>query len=322
MLDYSLIVALLAVEREGSFRGAARYLDISPSAVSQQIKLLEERIGAIAVDRDTPIRPTQIGYSLCRHAEQVMALEDKMKSSNSLKFIGDGSSPISVKIVVDADSLATWFLDVMEAEMQRNANWLFDIRCRNHDETQADLLSGKALVAVSNQRKPPQGFSSVYLGIHRYRAVAGPEFMSRYFSDGVTQDSLTKAPTLSGGYDDLQFQWLFEIFKKEISTPTHRIPNSMSFVAATKKNIGWSVNPSELVQEDLDNDQLIELLPNRTLDKKFYWHYCRAISDSVKPITETITRIARKNLVQEEPQIYKVRLAKSTKENKQLGPPN
>ena len=312
MLDYSLIVALKAVEREGSFRGAARFLEISASAVSQQIRLLEERIGAIVVERGNPIRPTQIGYSLCRHADEVLSLEHKIKRENDLIFSGELSQPNSIKIVVDADSLACWFLDVLQQEFFKNPNWLFDIRCRNHEETQSDLLSGKSLVAVTTEKKAPQGFRSIYLGIHRYRAVAGVEFAERYFSEGVNEYSLAKAPTLSGGHDDLQSQWLYKTYKKDISTLTHRIPQSVSFVSATKKNIGWSVNPTEMVQKDIDNGELVELLPESTLDKKIYWQSSRAISDSVQPITDTIIQVARSNLLQEDVPIYKIRLSKPT----------
>ena len=46
MLDYSALSALAAVIREGSFERAAFALHVTPSAVSQRIKLLEERLGA------------------------------------------------------------------------------------------------------------------------------------------------------------------------------------------------------------------------------------------------------------------------------------
>ena len=47
MLDYAGLEALSAVVREGSFERAAHKLHISPSAVSQRIKQLEERVGQV-----------------------------------------------------------------------------------------------------------------------------------------------------------------------------------------------------------------------------------------------------------------------------------
>ncbi|HZF81501.1 MAG TPA: LysR family transcriptional regulator, partial [Rubrivivax sp.] len=51
MLDYSLVAAVAAVVREGSFERAAVMLHVTPSAVSQRVKLLEERLGQLLVVR-------------------------------------------------------------------------------------------------------------------------------------------------------------------------------------------------------------------------------------------------------------------------------
>ena len=52
MLDYSALSALAAVIREGSFERAAQSLHVTPSAVSQRIRLLEERLGCALVVRE------------------------------------------------------------------------------------------------------------------------------------------------------------------------------------------------------------------------------------------------------------------------------
>ena len=54
MLDYAGLEALAAVLREGSFERAARRLHVTPSAVSQRIKQLEERVGQVLVLRGQP----------------------------------------------------------------------------------------------------------------------------------------------------------------------------------------------------------------------------------------------------------------------------
>ena len=74
MLDYAHLEALLAVEREKSFDGAAKSLGVTSSAISQRIKLLEERIGAVTLNRQTPVSTTELGAILCRHAEKVIML--------------------------------------------------------------------------------------------------------------------------------------------------------------------------------------------------------------------------------------------------------
>jgi LysR family transcriptional regulator (chromosome initiation inhibitor) len=63
MLDYAALSALAAVVREGSFERAAQaLLHVTPSAVSQRIRLLEERVGCALVVRGQPCRrPTPAG---------------------------------------------------------------------------------------------------------------------------------------------------------------------------------------------------------------------------------------------------------------------
>jgi hypothetical protein len=56
MLDYAQLAALAAVVGEGSFERAARVLHVTPSAVSQRIRQLEERVGAVLVQRGAPCR--------------------------------------------------------------------------------------------------------------------------------------------------------------------------------------------------------------------------------------------------------------------------
>ncbi len=51
MLETALLATVAAVVREGSFERAARTLHITPSAVSQRIRLAEERVGTVLVVR-------------------------------------------------------------------------------------------------------------------------------------------------------------------------------------------------------------------------------------------------------------------------------
>ena len=81
MLDYSALSALSAVIREGSFERAARALNVTPSAISQRIRLLEERIGCALVVRDQPCRATETGRRLCQHVDRVRLLEQDLEGA-------------------------------------------------------------------------------------------------------------------------------------------------------------------------------------------------------------------------------------------------
>ena len=61
MLDYAHLSALAAVIRTGSFERAAQQLNVTPSAITERIKLLEERPGVGLVVRGQPCTATETG---------------------------------------------------------------------------------------------------------------------------------------------------------------------------------------------------------------------------------------------------------------------
>ena len=69
MLDPAHLAALAAVHRRGSFDLAAAELHVTPSAISQRIKALEEVAGTLLVRRGQPCSATPAGLRLIRHQE-------------------------------------------------------------------------------------------------------------------------------------------------------------------------------------------------------------------------------------------------------------
>lgn len=62
--------ALLACVDEGTFDGASAALRVSPSAISQRIKALEQAVGQVVLVRTSPVRATAVGEVLLRGARQ------------------------------------------------------------------------------------------------------------------------------------------------------------------------------------------------------------------------------------------------------------
>ena len=116
MIDYALLDALAAVVRHGSFDRAASELNVTASAVSQRIKLLEERVGSVLVKRGQPCVATASGALLCRHTERVRLLEaqlaDEMPSMAGSLL---GQSWPTLRVAVNDDSVGTWFVDAVAA---------------------------------------------------------------------------------------------------------------------------------------------------------------------------------------------------------------
>jgi LysR family transcriptional regulator (chromosome initiation inhibitor) len=179
LLDYPSLAALAAVVREGGFERAASVLGVTPSAVSQRVRALEERLGAVLVVRSQPPVPTEAGARLCAHAERVRLLEGELAAVLPAIAGADGRR-LTLRVAVNADSLGSWFLPAA-ARFAERSGALLDLVLDDEGHTAERLRSGEVLAAVTTDPAPVQGCRTVALGALRYAATASPDFVRRHF---------------------------------------------------------------------------------------------------------------------------------------------
>jgi LysR family transcriptional regulator (chromosome initiation inhibitor) len=289
--DPNQLAALAAVVHRGSFEIAAVDLGVTPSAVSQRIKALEDRVGAALVRRGSPCTGTQAGLRLAKHAEDVGLLEAQLNRDLSLD---EAAGPARLRIAVNADSLATWFIDALAGVR----GVLFDLVIDDQDHS-ADWLKGGAVsAAITAQSKAVAGCDAVPLGALRYIATASPDFMERWFAQGVTADQLQSAPCLTfNAKDRLQHIWIEQHFGPKVSPPCHFLPSSHAFVDAARAGLGWGMNPEPMVRRPIRNGRLVPVIPDAALDVELTWQVSRVMASALAPVTDAIRNAARANLI-------------------------
>ena len=293
MLDYAHLSALAAVIRTGSFERAAQHLNVTPSAISQRIKLLEERLGVVLVVRGQPCTATEVGQRLCQHVEQVALLESSLHGS--LPGLQTDSRPVTLRIAVNADSLATWFIPAMA----RTEGYLFDLVLDDQNHSAEWLRRGEVVAAVTAHDTPIQGCDCYPLGALRYIATASPEYCARWFSDGFSELAAARAPCLIFNQKDgLQAEWLRQVLGTSLQPPLHWLPSSQAFVDAALAGIGWGMNPEPLVLHHLRAGRLVALKPDQPLDVPLFWQQSRIVSPVLGNVTRAIVDEARTMLVQ------------------------
>lgn len=295
MLDYSALSALSAVVREGSFERAARALNVTPSAVSQRIRLLEERIGCALVVREQPCRATEVGRRLCQHVDRVRLLEQDLEGDVPA-LAPEGIARVPLPVAVNADSLATWFAPAVAA-FAAKAPVLMEIVVDDQDHTAEWLRSGAVLAAVTGSSRAATGCNSRPLGSMRYLPAASPDFMARHFADGVGAGSLARAPSLVfNPKDELQAQWAQRLCHRHVELPRHILPSSQAFVTATLAGMGWGLHPQALIAPHLKAGSLVELVPKTPLDVPLHWQHARAASALLDGLTQNLVAGARRAL--------------------------
>jgi len=278
-LDAGQLRALAAVVEFGSFDAAAEHLHVTPSAISQRIKALEQRVGQVLVLREKPCVATAAGLPLIRLAAQTALLE----AETLAEMRGGSPERPRVAVAVNADSMATWFTGVFA----RLPDVLFDVRIEDQDHSARLLREGVVMGAVTTERIAVSGCRVRPLGVMRYLPVAAPHYVQRHLPDGLTADAATAAPSLSWNRADaLQDQLLRSVFRRSIRRPIHYIPTAEGFGAAVRAGLGWGMYPEQLV------DASFVPITDAHLDVPLYWQSWKLDSDTVAQVTDAVTAAA------------------------------
>ncbi|WP_170548016.1 LysR family transcriptional regulator ArgP [Ruegeria atlantica] len=291
ILDPNHLSALSSILRHGSFEAAATELTVTPSAISQRIKALEDRVGAALINRGPPCTGTPAGLRIAQHAEDIGLLEAKLARELTLD---QGTGPARVRVAVPADVLATWFIDAMA---QVNG-LLFDLVVDDQDHSAEWLRRGEVSAAITVGGQPVSGCDSYALGALRYIATASPAYMQQWFAEGVNERSLALAPCLTfNRKDSLQRTWIIEQMGCRISPPSHFLPSPQGFVDAAIAGLGWGMNPVGLAKNALNDGRLRPLLPDAPLDVGLTWQVGRVLSSALVPLTRAVRQTAAKELL-------------------------
>lgn len=290
MFDPAQLRALSAVLATGSFEAAAQSLHVTPSAISQRIRALEERVGTTLIIRSQPAGATAAGLRLARHADDIGLLEVGLARDLGLAT----DRRVRVRIAVNADSLATWFLAALSAL----PDWFFDLEIDDEDHTVDWLRRGEVQAAVTSGRQPVPGCDQITLGSLRYVATASPAFVRRWFADGVTPVALTEAPALAfNAKDRLQQDWVQAALGLSVPLQCHRVASMTAFLDAAMLGIGWGMNPEPLVREAIRDGRLVALCEGQPLDVALFWQASRLPGDGLAPLTRAVRDAARHMLL-------------------------
>ena len=81
-MNLRALKSLVAIVEHGSFQEAAHRLALTQSAISMQIKALEEELGVALLDRrERPLKPTESGETVLREARIMLAAEERIQTA-------------------------------------------------------------------------------------------------------------------------------------------------------------------------------------------------------------------------------------------------
>ena len=289
---------LAAVAEHGTLDAAARSLHITPSAVSQRLKQLEQQVGRRLLIRSRPVRLTPEGRAVVRFAQRQQLLEHELRADLGLAQDHAGAR---LTIAVNSDSLATWFLRAV-AEVTAEHPVQIELLREDQDGTARLLGEGEAVAAVTSAAQPPAGCSSTALGQLSYRAMAASAWWERWAGDGAqdgrtpSADVLARAPRIDFDRTDvLQAQWLRGRGVDPAAAPVHHVPSTHELAVAVELGMGWAMLLEDQARE-LEGRGAAIGLGGPAVVTPLYWQAVRTPSTLLDALTEAVVAAGRREL--------------------------
>ncbi|MFC6451110.1 LysR family transcriptional regulator ArgP [Cellulomonas gelida] len=292
--DRAQLRALAAVLDEGTFEAAAARLHVTPSAVSQRVRALEQQAGRVLVVRARPCRATEPGTVLARLAGQLALLEHDAAAQLGGRSAGEdgarAASATRLAIAVNADSLSSWF---PAALVGLPDDVVVDLRREDQDRTAELLRDGTVTAAVTADEHAVQGCRVRSLGAMRYVAVAAPDVHERWFADGPTAHALERAPVIAFNRTDaLQHRFAARLAGRQVAPPVHHVPSNSAFVELLLAGLGWGMVPQGAAERPVADGSLVELAREPYLDVPLYWQHWALRTATLDDLTARVVRAA------------------------------
>ncbi|WP_235738706.1 ArgP/LysG family DNA-binding transcriptional regulator [Nocardioides alcanivorans] len=281
--DPAQLETLVTIAEQGTFEGAARTLQLTPSAVSQRVRALERAAGTVLLQRTTPVGVTRAGEPLLKLGRQLRLLA----AEASVEL--DGRGVVDLPVAVNADSLATWFRPVLAAVAARPGLTL-RLYVEDQAHSQALLRRGDVVAAITDDPEPVQGCVVTRLGEQRYSPVATPDLVARH-RRGTGMDWEALPMVVFNEVDRLQDRVLEQ---RGTARPpvVHRVPTSADFLAAVEAGLGWGMLPEGQLEASLRSGR-VELLPGaESLTVTLHWQRWRLSSDALDELSADVRRAA------------------------------
>lgn len=301
MYDAEQLTTLAAVVAEGTFDAAAQTLHVTPSAVSQRVRALEQRAGQVLVLRTRPCRPTAAGEVLVRLAGQRAALDAEARHA-----LGQLSGPADrLPVAVNADSLATWFVGVLSSVGE---GVTVEVHREDQDRTAQLLRDGTVMAAVTGDGRAVQGCRSVPLGSARYRAMASESFVARHLPDVPLGGSgnwrrlaraLATAPAVAFTAEDaLQHRFVTMLGGGTGLRRVHHVPSSSAYVSVVAAGLGWGMVSEQEADQLAPAGVLVDLAPGSWLDVPLWWQRWAIRTRALDELSDRVVEVARSALRQ------------------------
>ncbi|WP_191242598.1 LysR family transcriptional regulator [Amycolatopsis deserti] len=256
MYDVRRLVLIRDLAEHGTLGAVSELHGITTSAVSQQLRALEQEVGGALLRRDGRVlRLTRAGQVLVRHAAKVLQALDEAESAVAA---AQGSTSGTVTLVGFRTALIALAAPLLGHLRERHPELGLRLVTAIRDPALAALRTGEADLAITYHysfRSPsvPGGVESEFLMADPLVLLAPPERHAAVADDGLR--SLAEADWIAAGegapsIDSLLHNCRLAGFSPQIA---HRIDNFGDMARLVEAGAGVTIVPRLAVPPELSH---------------------------------------------------------------------
>lgn len=246
----------MAVAHAGSLSGAARELNLTPSAVSRIVTRIEERLGVRLVVRTTrSLRLTAEGESYVRAACRILADLDEAEEA-----IADRASPRGhIRVSVATAHGRLTIVPLLAEFIERYPDIAVEIEA---SDLVSDILGGRADVAVRFGPLADGPLTARLLGRTGHTVVASPDYLARV-GEPKTPADLARHNCLDFSFRRIEPGWPFLEKGKVFTLPVSgniTANNGETLVQLAAQGVGITRVGNFHIGDELVSGKLVPLL--------------------------------------------------------------
>lgn len=257
---------LLDVADSGSFAKAADKKHIDRSVVSKQVKSLEDELGVRLLHRSTrSLSLTPVGLEVVKQARKSRQLLSETRQIVQTFQV----EPVGRIRIASSTTFARLYLEQPLFEFSRQYPNI-DIEIEINDN-RVDLVSESLDVAFRIGPLRDSSMVAKKLADNRMSIIASKTFIEKH-AHPTTPDELVELPAITYGNEQFvsdKIQILTSESPLEIKTYTmkssFKVNQTDTIMRAVKAGIGYAQVGQFMVEDNLDDDELIQLLPDYQL---------------------------------------------------------
>jgi LysR family glycine cleavage system transcriptional activator len=261
-----------AAEHE-SFSAAGETLFITPSAVSHQIKSLEEELGHRLFDRNArDLKLTATGKALFNDIAPVIRELDRIVAA-----LREDVEKTSIRMSVQPFFASEYFVPRLGEFTENNPD--IDIRVAASDES-AETVPGDADLSIRLHRKPPRGVESRLLMPLRLAPAGSKSFKSSLrVKDGAI---VSQFPLII--HESFPKAWQQWAMKSGVALPEDakvtRLDSMIAVVRATEQGIGAALVPVPIASQWFEQETIVRLFDEDLIaDQSYYLVWEKGVAE-------------------------------------------